>query len=673
MPARRAAACRMFLRKLMRGLDADGSMARSLVEAERREESQPQPKPWGELSPDAQQALRDFGTFCEMFLLRRPVAWRQDAAERVVEALQDRSKRSYIVANEPPGSGKSTLFTHDIPVWLICGGGLCDPLRGRATRIMVGSFGFRSATHYALRIRRLLESSRPYYDKATQRRAELSLVKAYGRFKPRQEGATWKADEFVVEQMDQVDLTEKEPTIQVASRESGFLGERVELSVWDDVVTTTNVRSVDVRSDLARWFEDEAETRIEPGGALLLVGQRLGPDDLYRSRLDVSYVDDDEITRRKYTQVRYPAHNEATCDGDHRQWDARADGCLLDAQRLPWTELQAQGASNPRKFRLVYAQEDVDPAGSLIHPAWIDGGVDRDGVLTPGCYDTDRGFMEWPAGVSGLIDYVTIDPSAGGYWGIQWWCVQPQSRVRYLIRGLRSSKFRAGDLLQWDTSRGDLTGLMQEWQAESVQRGHRIAAWVLEANSAFKHLTQYDHFRVWQRRWGAGVILHQTQRNKWDEQDRHRGAVTAAVSPGAQAVAAAPRRPRRARVRHEVHQGAHAVSRLGDEGSGHGRLAGRVEPGADPCGCPSLSGSAHRRGEAPCLPSVATVRDIHGAGRGARVRRSRISNERGRPNRPPSLIMPRRLAVSLASTPSGQGRSSPRRTRRYPALLRRCT
>jgi len=97
-----------------------------------------------------------------MFLLRRPVPWRQDAADRVVEALQDRTARSYMVLNMPPGSGKSTLFTHDIPAWLICGGGLCDPLRGRATRVMLGSFGFRSAVHYVMRIRRLLESPRPF-------------------------------------------------------------------------------------------------------------------------------------------------------------------------------------------------------------------------------------------------------------------------------------------------------------------------------------------------------------------------------------------------------------------------------------------------------------------------------------------------------------------------------
>ena len=33
---------------------------------------------------------------------------------------------------------------------------------------------------------------------------------------------------------------------------------------------------------LTQWWEVEAETRLEPGGLLILQGQRLGRDDLYR-------------------------------------------------------------------------------------------------------------------------------------------------------------------------------------------------------------------------------------------------------------------------------------------------------------------------------------------------------------------------------------------------------
>jgi hypothetical protein len=282
------------------------------------------------------------------------------------------------------------------------------------------------------------------------------------------------------------------------------------------LVTSANVRNRDVREGLADWFGDEAETRLEPGGVGLLVGQRLGPDDLYRNRLDVKYIDESGDECRKYAHIRYPAHHEPTCDGRHRQWDLRGDGCLLDELRLPWRELETERQSDPRKFRMIFQQEDVDPSNMLVDPAWIDGGTGADGILTPGCYDEERGFLEWPSGVSGLIDYVTVDPSAGNWWGIEWWAYQPESRVKYLIRGLRSP-LKAGALLEWNTDRGELSGIMEDWQALSLKLGHPIKVWVLEGNSAFKHLTQYDHFRRWQQKWGIGVILHKTGQNKNDE------------------------------------------------------------------------------------------------------------------------------------------------------------
>jgi hypothetical protein len=86
--------------------------SKSIIDRDRLEEAQPDPKTWDELSVDARDLLRfdgGFSLFSEVILLRRPTPWREDAARRVVEALQDRTERTYIVANEPPGSGKSTL------------------------------------------------------------------------------------------------------------------------------------------------------------------------------------------------------------------------------------------------------------------------------------------------------------------------------------------------------------------------------------------------------------------------------------------------------------------------------------------------------------------------------------------------------------------------------------
>jgi hypothetical protein len=238
----------------------------------------------------------------------------------------------------------------------------------------------------------------------------------------------------------------------------------------------------------------------------------------------VKYTDEEGTTRRKYQQIVYPAHREALCNGvTHRQWNGRGGGCLLDEVRLPWRELQAERQSNPRKYRLVFQQEDVDPAGALIDEAWVEGGTDREGFEAPGCLDLDRRFLEWPKGMRGLIDYVTVDPSAGNFWAIEWWSANFETGVRYLIQGLRSMAFKAGDLLQYETGdggqEGRLTGVMVDWQSKSYELGHPIRVWVIEGNGAFKHLIGYDHYKLWQQTFrDVGVILHKTGLNKNDQQ-----------------------------------------------------------------------------------------------------------------------------------------------------------
>lgn len=180
--ARQLGLSRATASRLKRGIPASSSLAAE----QRLDDAQPEPKTWDELSPLAQDCLGDFNRFSEVFLLRRPMSWRLDAANRIVEALADAAQRSYIVMNLPPGSGKSTLC-HDVLAWLACGGGICDPLRGRALRAMSGSFGMGPAKHGVARLKRLLESPRPFFDKDTGRTAEFSLVKEYGRFRPKQQ------------------------------------------------------------------------------------------------------------------------------------------------------------------------------------------------------------------------------------------------------------------------------------------------------------------------------------------------------------------------------------------------------------------------------------------------------------------------------------------------------
>ena len=62
-------------------------------------------------------------------------------------------QKEFCVINAPPGVGKSTTFTHDIPAWLTC--------RNRAIRGLVGSVTGKLATQYTRRLRRSFENVVP--------------------------------------------------------------------------------------------------------------------------------------------------------------------------------------------------------------------------------------------------------------------------------------------------------------------------------------------------------------------------------------------------------------------------------------------------------------------------------------------------------------------------------
>jgi hypothetical protein len=517
--------------RMLQGLD--GISAKNPTDLERRmQAAAPDPKPLDKLTPAVRAMLapEGFNDFCEQFLRRRPAPWRQHAASRVVDMLTDRTEKSYCVVNTPPGAGKSTLFTLDIPLWLICGGGFEDPLAGRAIRILLGHESKKVSIDYVRRLRRMLELRRPYYDKEQHHTAALVLTNEFGRFKPviaEGEESIWAQEQFLVAQLEVVDLYEKEPTVQAASKQSGFLGERVDFYSWDDLVTSKTSRDPVQADSLDVWFENEAETRLEPGGVGLLVGQRLGPLDLYRKRLDQTWVD--EATNEvhlKYHHIVYPAHHEITCDGIHRQWDTELEGCLLDDYRLPWREIQKIRA-NPN-FRTVYQQEDSDPGAALVLPVWIDGGIDPSGFSAPGCWDKERGFYEFPPGLgdkSKWICYVCVDPSASQWWAVEWWATYPVAGMkftdwpRYLIWGKRA-KLQAGGpggFLDWDATTSKHVGIMEDVQQRSIAMETPIRVWIIEANAAQRHILQYDHFKRWRAKYPfVKIIPHQTQRNKED-------------------------------------------------------------------------------------------------------------------------------------------------------------
>lgn len=463
------------------------------------------------LSEQARAALDDFGLFRRRYFGRVSKPWQERAAYEVLRRMESED-REYIVMNEPPGSGKSTLFTHDIPCWIIA--------RDRTKRIMIGSRTERQARMYVGRIKRSLEREVPLAADADQFArgfafdAEATLADDFGVFKPDGRGDLWRAEGLVVRQLDGVGLDDKEATVSAWGMDSGFLGGRYDLVVWDDLVDRKNSKTSEQRESLAELYDTEMESRLEPGGVLLLQGQRITANDLYRHALDKKTLDEEP----KYAHVKYPAHDDERCEGIH---DASAlpwpEGCLLDPQRLPWKHLQTLKHNNPRTYEVMYQQKDGDTVGGLVDPAWIEGGTDSEGYPAPGCLDRDRVAGVVPANLTDGRgwSFVTVDPSPTQWWGVIWWVYDPASNNRYAIRVIRR-RMNPEDFLSLDLTTFAYSGLMVDLHREAITAGAPIQLVVVEINAAQRWLLQQPHVQAWTDATGVVFMPHSTGVNKAD-------------------------------------------------------------------------------------------------------------------------------------------------------------
>jgi hypothetical protein len=323
----------------------------------------------------------------------------------------------------------------------------------------------------------------------------------------------WRAESLVVRQLDGIALDDKEATVSAWGQDSGFLGGRFDLVLWDDLVDRKNVKTEESRETIREWWDTEAETRLEPGGLLILQGQRIALNDLYRYCLDKKTVEETP----KYSHIVYKAHDESLCTEDHSNPKPWPEGCLLDPYRIPWKMLQTIQHNNPRTYAVMYQQEDGDTVGGLVDPAWIFGGTDTDGYHAPGCLDKERSVGEIPAH---LLDgngwsFVTVDPSPTEFWGVIWWVYDSDSNNRYAIdiikRRMNPEQFLSIDFdtLEW-------SGLLVDLHEQANDLGCPISHVIFEINAAQRWFLSQPHAQRWMQITGQVFVPHTTSVNKAD-------------------------------------------------------------------------------------------------------------------------------------------------------------
>jgi hypothetical protein len=478
--------------------------------------------PHDQLSDEAKRGLNEFGYFRRRYFGRMSTPWQEEAGHRIIEWLGT-PRKEYVVINCPPGSGKSTLFTLDIPAWITA--------RRRGIRGLIGSASQTLAENYIRRLKNALETPWPMRAESEEIEAGLAfdadatLLGDYGLFKV--DGTPlWAAHAFIVGQSDDRPLTEKEPTWSGYGLDTAFIGGRFDVCIWDDVIEDRHLLNLErIEKARDRW-DKVAEKRLEPGGLLVLQGQRLSPEDLYRHALDKKAGSSEERyhqncceadSGKKYHHVKFKAHYDNRCLDEHTPGDYYPRGCLLDPHRLPYYELEAEMENSSSNFEQVYQQEDVDPQQALVDIMWIKGGTHpKTKEVFPGCWDNDREMWELPTLTQPFVAYLCVDPSPTKMWGITLWVYHPQSELRFLV-ALTNLKMQLSQFFDWSDPKKSFTGILHEWYQMSVAKGFPIATLIFEANAAQRFFLATDALRRWQQQTGVRVIGHETfARNKLD-------------------------------------------------------------------------------------------------------------------------------------------------------------
>lgn len=501
---------------------------------DRDTEKFPGPITYDQLGERARRGYDDFEFFRRTYLGHISTPWQVETANTVVKLLATPDKE-YVVENCPPGAGKSTMAV-DIAIWAI--------IRNRRIRILFGSRTQSNADRSLKRVRRNLERTTPFRASDEKKAlglecdAEATLAEDYGLFRPIA-AETWRGDEFIVAQFDEELIEEKEPTCSSYGMDSGVLGNRFNLMFWDDVVDKTTIRTMEATEGQRAWWDDEAETRLEPAGVMFLIGQRMAANDLYRYCLDKKMplseedaedaaglpdyerVELENAQRSKYRHILYLAHYEDRCEGratHKRDAPAYPDGCLLDPYRLPWRELYDTMHTKTQTWRVQFQQEDADPASALVKMVWVKGGTDPDeGTLHPGCVDETRKLCQLPEGLKGPHYYLaTVDPSPTKWWAIHYYCYTPEASNQLWLLDLLRIRMGGNELLDFNPNTGEYTGVMNDWQTRSVALGMRITDWIVEINAAQRFLLQYQFVSNWQRQHSVNLRPHQTTIRKLD-------------------------------------------------------------------------------------------------------------------------------------------------------------
>jgi len=425
-----------------------------------------QAKDW-EVSDDAKQSLEDFINFRDRyFLTEQGVPFETaDFHDKWIKAINKallNGGQQMILS--PPRHGKTELLIHFV-VWLIC--------RNPNIRIMWVGGNEDIAKNSVSSVIDTLENNE---------RLKEDFCGPGGQFKPASRtGKSWSQNGFTVSTRTVSGI--KSPTMIGIGRGGKILSRDCDIIIADDIEDHSSTMQPASRNNTKNWWTTTLGSRKEEHTAMVIIGSRQHPDDLYSALLE----------NEAWETIVEEAH-DSMCTKSELEEEDHVD-CMLWSNKRTFKWLMnrkrdSMTTGGLKNFEMVYLNKAFSQAARLFNPEMV-----------AKCYVPNMSIGTIPQGaylVAGL------DPAATGYQAGFLWAVETLNHEIKLT------------MVDLDNHLGggldEAFELIRRWYEQ-----YDCYHWVIEENGFQKAIRQDKTIKEYCNVHGIKLEGHETHKNKWDE------------------------------------------------------------------------------------------------------------------------------------------------------------
>ena len=417
-----------------------------------------------EISEDTVKSLEDFKDFRNRYFktetgdLYETADFHENWINHIVDAIQN-GKQQMILS--PPRHGKTDLLTH-FAVWQIC--------KNPNIRIMWVGGNEDIAKNAVGSVLDHLENN------------ELLNEEINGpgvKFQPKiRSGKSWSSSQFTVGTRTVTGI--KSPTMVAVGKGGKILSRDCDIIIADDIEDHGTTIQPSAREQTRQWWTTTLSSRKEEHTAVVVIGSRQHPEDLYNFLLE----------NPEFETIVEEAHS-TECVLPETEIELHQD-CMLWATKRTYKWLMSQKNNADTTggraiFEMVY-----------LNKAFVDGITMFNSEDIDQCRDINRRIGHIPAGTHLIAG---LDPASTGFQACVLWAANPDTGELFLVD---IENEEGGGVIQARKS-------IKNWYDK-----YGLAHWVIEENGFQRAIRQDTELKEYCARFGIYLEGHQTQKNKFD-------------------------------------------------------------------------------------------------------------------------------------------------------------